>query len=104
MQLRRARVLKPERDLHGIFRVDRFAGEVAHIEAHALAAAYVDGRDEFHAASTIRRKLERSRNPIVPLFSGWNWVAQRLPRAIAAQNEVPYSVTPIVESVSSGSA
>ena len=75
MELARALVDPLARGVQGILVVDGLPLEVPLLEAHRLAAADVDRRDEDHAgtARAMRVRLERSRRPAGPDFSGWNW-------------------------------
>ena len=55
---------------------------IALCEAYAASVYNVYGRYQlYHIAP---RKLVRIRSPTLPLFSGWNWVAMKLPLRIAA--------------------
>ena len=70
MQRARALVDPALRGVERVVVVDRFAREVALHQADGLAAANVDGREEYHSASAV--KLRSSRSPSGPDFSGWN--------------------------------
>ena len=84
---------KPPRHLRGIISKHGLAGIVALQQSHALTAAKVDGGPEFHGLFScgyvVMRKRRRSSMPAAWLFSGWNCVANSLPRATAAQNGPP---------------
>src|SRR4029077_2259082 len=64
--------LPAPRDADRVVAVDRLAGEIALREAHAAAAAEVDGRVDDHARAATVRTNPRSRlSPTRWLFSGW---------------------------------
>ena len=55
---------------------------VAQLEAHALAVLEVDGGKQDHGVHL--RKFSINRSPKAWLFSGWNWVPNRLSRPTQA--------------------
>ena len=65
--------------------VDRLLAVVALAEAHAAAAAQVDGRVQDASrpaaptASRCAARLQEPASPAWPDFSGWNWVAHTAP-------------------------
>src|SRR5439155_14863132 len=95
VQQRGAVGLEPPGHLYGVVAVDRLVGGVPAAQAHRPAAPKVDGRHDDHAATSFTKLSYRAR-PASPDFSGWNWVANSEPRATAAANTAPYSVSPTV--------
>ena len=90
----------------GVVAVDGLLVEVALHEANGPAGPQIDRRVELHrhASTPAARpvKLVRSRRPVAPDFSGWNWVANTLPCRKAALSVVPYSQVATTSSPSAG--
>ena len=68
--------------------VARLGVEIALEQAHAAAAAQIDGGDEDHGFGLFR-KFARMRAPTTPERSGWNCVPQKLSRRATAVNAAP---------------
>ena len=52
----------------------------------------VDGGQQGEPRHSVPRQLASSAAPASPDFSGWNWVADSVPRSAAAANRSPCSV------------
>ena len=81
---------------HRVVVVDGLGAVVALTQAHAAAAADIDGAVQVHVAQTAPEpaaaaatKLARMRRPTLEDFSGWNWAAHTLSRATAATTGPP---------------
>ena len=96
MQAAAALALPAPRHRDRIVAVDASPARSRLAEADALATPQVDRRNRAQQLSARRRAgaagaevLEDARARRAWLFSGWNWVANRLSRAIAATNSPP---------------
>ena len=66
-----------------------FAARLALDQAHRLAVHDVDGRqqNQSHVGQpSAPTQLPSNTAPASPLFSGWNWVADKGPSSTAARN------------------
>ena len=85
------------RDGHGVGPVDRLSFRPALLEPDHAAAPQINRGKNIHAGavaanravSTSCAKLRMICSPARWLFSGWNWVAMRFPRTIAAAKGWP---------------
>jgi hypothetical protein len=90
------------RTFDGVGAVNGLTTEIAFGQAHAPARPQVYRREEFHGYEQALTKLAIIPRPTVEDFSGWNWVAQTVPRSAAAATEPPYSQVATVSSPTGG--
>src|SRR5207302_4183725 len=84
--------LPPAGHGHGIVGEDRLGFCATLMQAHAPAAAEVDGGNDQHQLRSSRTKAAKFSSSFSPqrwLFSGWNCVAKSVPRPTAAGKVTP---------------